>query len=342
MEFLKKANRLLFFLLAVFLAFIYLDAFLIPFGFGIFLAMLIVPFSSFLEKHKVNTALSSLTSTLLLFICLGSLSYLFMYQISHFADQLPDVREEIQSTMQSLQLQITSMTGVPPEEQQDIVDSRSDALWSGIESRIAAVIGGILDFAFKFMLVFIYVFLLLLYREKFRSFLISFHETEEEKENARDAVNSISKVVYHYLWGRVQVMSALAVMYYVTFLVFGLPFALLVTLFGALITVIPYLGPLVSGIVPVIFAILFFEDLSYILIFALCILVIQLIESYVFEPFLIGKEVKLNALVVIVAVILGGTIWGVAGMILFVPMFATIKIIFNHSDGLRPLGSVLE
>ena len=136
-------------------------------------------------------------------------------------------------------------------------------------------------------------------------------------------------------------MLALAVMYYVTFIIFGLPFALLFTLFGALITIIPYIGPLISGLLPVIFALIFFDSVSVKLTFIVILIIIHLVESYIFEPFFVGKEVKLNALAVVIAIILGGIIWGVAGMILFVPLTATIKIVSNHSEKLKPLGALL-
>lgn len=341
MDFLKKANRLLFFLIAIYLVFYHLAAFLIPLTFGIFFAMLILPFTRFLEKYKFNTILSSLTSTFVLFLFLGVLSYLFILQIGQLADQLPGIRGNIESVIENLEEQIVSATGGPIEDQQEIIEERTRALWGIIETQIAGFIGGVLDFTLKFLLTFVYVFIFLLYREKFMRFIIRMYSTKKEKENARDVINEITKVVYQYLWGRAQVMLSLAVMYYITFLIFGLPFALLITIFGALITIIPYIGPLLSGLVPVSFAIIFFEDVSYIVIFSITILVIQLVESYFFEPYFIGKEVKLNALAVIIAVILGGIIWGVAGMILFVPIFATIKITSNHSEDLRPFGALL-
>ncbi|MEX0660472.1 MAG: AI-2E family transporter [Balneolaceae bacterium] len=336
MEFLKKANYLLLFLAAVLLFLYYLGTFLIPIGFGIFLAMLILPLSNLLERYKFNRILSSLVSTFVLFIFSGIFFYLFIYQISGFAEELPSVEEELRTAIERIQEEVADATG---ESQQSIVGI--DTLWEIIESRIAGFIGGILEFTFQFLLVFVYVFLFLLYRTKLFNFIISMYSSNREEENAKEALSKISKVVFHYLWGRIQVMFSLAIMYYTIFLIFGLPYALLLTLFGALVTVIPYLGPLISGILPVAFALIFFDDLSQILIFALCVLIIQLIESYVLEPLLIGREVELNALSVIVAVILGGIIWGVAGMILFVPIFATIKIISNHSNRIQPLGNLL-
>ncbi len=341
MDFLNKTNRLLFFLIAIYLLFYHLAGFLIPITFGIFLTMLILPFTRFLEKYKFNSILSSLTSTFVLFLFLGVLSYLFIFQISQLADQLPGMRGNIEEVIENLEEQIAAATGLTIEEQQERIEERIRALWGDIETRIAGFIGGVLEFTLKFLLVFVYVFIFLLYRKKFMRFIVKLYSTKKEKENARNVVNEITKVVYQYLWGRAQVMLSLAVMYYITFLIFGLPFALLITIFGALITIIPYFGPLVSGLVPISFAIIFFEDISYIVIFSITIIVIQLVESYFFEPYFIGKEVKLNALAVIIAVLLGGIIWGIAGMILFVPILATIKIISNHSKDLRPFGALL-
>jgi predicted PurR-regulated permease PerM len=61
----------------------------------------------------------------------------------------------------------------------------------------------------------------------------------------------------------------------------------------------------------------------------------------VLEPLILGKEVKLNPLVVIVAIVVGGIMWGLAGMILFVPIFAMVKIISLNHSGLKPIGFLL-
>ncbi|MEX2402901.1 MAG: AI-2E family transporter, partial [Balneolales bacterium] len=210
MPFFEKANRILFFLIAAFLLLYYLDGFLIPLTFGIFFAMLILPFTLFLERYKLSAALSAIISTLLLFILVGGLTFLFISQIMQFAEQLPDLQDEVQAAIERLQQQIASATGILPDEQQDIAEDRMQGIWEFIEGQAANFIGGLLGFSFSFLLVFIYTFLLQLYREKFARYAISSYTTAEEKENARHAINQISKVVYQYLWGRIQLMTALA------------------------------------------------------------------------------------------------------------------------------------
>lgn len=341
MKFLKKTNTILIFLIIVLILFYYGAPFFIPFGFGIFLAMLMTPLCNFLERHKFNSFIAALLSTIVVFAAIGAISYLFIYQISLFTRDLPELRQEANAMVENIQQQIFSSTGITLEEQDTIIQNRSGTLIGIVESHLTNFFSGILDIAFKFILLFIYVLLFLLYRKKFRRFFAKLYKDEDRRENAEKILSKVSKVVYHYLWGRVQVMSILAVLYYITFLIFGLPYAILITIFGALITIIPYLGPLLSGVVPVLFSILYFEDTYTIVLFATIVLIIQLIESYVLEPLIIGKEVKINPLAVIIAIILGGIIWGIAGMILFVPIFATIKIISNHNEKLKPIGYLL-
>lgn len=340
-EGLKKFNNILLFIFAVLILLYFGATFLIPFTFGIFLATLMTPLSDLLEK-KINLPriISSFISTLVIFIIIGGISFLFIYQLSRFAQDLPNLRYEFLTFIESIQQNITSFTGLSLEEQNRILQNRSDTILFSIENYLTRFLGNILDTAIKFLLVLIYVFLLMLYRSKFKDFVMMY-ANENQEEKVEVVMHKTSKVVYQYLWGRVKVMTILGIMYYITFLIFNIPYAILLTIFGALITIIPYIGPFISGLLPIMFAILFGMDFYNVLIFSAAIIVIQLIESYILEPVIIGKEVELNPLVVIIAVILGGFIWGMSGMILFVPIFAMIKIISNHNSNLKPIGYLL-
>lgn len=337
---LTKIIKILLLILVVF-AFLYVgSSFLIPFIFGIFFALLMTPLSNVLERAKIGRTIASLISTLVVFIIAGSFLFLFIYQMNQFVSNITSVREEVQSFLKGIQEQIESLTSLTAEEQNKIWQQRSEEWLKNIEPVVTNFFGDILNTMVSFLLVLVYMFLLLLYRGKISDFIMMYTR-ENKKEHINKIVHKISKVVHHYLLGRVKVMFILGIMYYVTFLIFDLPYAILLTIFGALITVIPYIGPLISGILPILFSVLFFDNLEKILLFSILIVIEQLIESYVLEPLILGKEVQLNPLVVIVAVVIGGMFWGLAGMILFVPIFAMFKIISNNSPGLEPVGFLL-
>lgn len=340
MENLSKVNKFLIFILAGFALLHFGASFLIPFLFGAFLASLMGPFCDLLESFRVNRIIASLISTFVVFIVVGGLLFLFVFQADQFVSDIGSVKTQLQQLMDNIEKQITSIANITAEEQKKFWEERSDEILGRIESLATNFFSGVLNALSGLLLILIYVFLLLLYRDRITEFIMMYI-SEGKKEHTEEIIDRMSKVVYHYLWGRAKVMSLLGIMYYVTFLIFDLPYALLITIFGALITIIPYLGPLISGIVPIVFSFLFFESIPKAVIFSIIVIIEQLIESYFFEPWIIGREVKLNPLIVIVAIILGGMVWGLAGMILFVPLFAIVKIIFNNRSGLEPIGFLL-
>ncbi len=335
---LKKANQVLLFIALIFAFLYYGSSFFVPFVFGIFFTTLILPLSRFFQHRlKLNRILAALASTIILFVAAGSILFLLIYQINHFVSDFSESREQIQSFINDLQKQIASITNLSEYEQDKILEERSQGILDTVEPWLAGAFGSILTTLGNFLIMLIYVFLLLIYRKKFTEFAMMYSKNKDKAE-VREILHKTGGVAYQYLLGRIKVMSILAILYIITFLLFDLPYAILLTLFGALITIIPYLGPFISGLLPVLFAIIFFEDIQKVIFFAIIVITIQLIESYVLEPLIMGKQIELNPLVVIIMIVVGGMVWGLAGMILFVPMFAMFKIISAHIESLQPVG----
>ena len=340
MKSLEQINRILLFILLIVVILYWGAPFLIPFIFGILITFLMVPLCNLLERIRIPRIVASTLSTLVVFIVFGGTLLLLIAQMNLFISDMPSMEDKIASIIESSQNKIESITNLTLGKQNEILKERSGQIIEKIEPFVTGFFGNVFNAVFSFFLVLIYVFLLLLYRNKISDFLMMYISKNQE-ESAKDTFFKISKVAFQYLWGRAQVMILLGIMYFITFKIFGLPYALLLTLFGVVITIIPYLGPLISGTLPILFSFLYFDSLQKIIFFSTLVIIIQLIESYVLEPLIIGKEVKLNALVIIVAIVLGGIMWGLAGMILFVPIFAIIKIISLNLSGLRPIAFLL-
>ena len=337
---LAQINRILLFILLIIIFFYYGAPFLITFIFGVFFAFLMAPLCKLLEKWKINRTVAALFSTFLVFIVFGAMLFVFIIQIDLFVSDMPSIEDKVENFIEGVQNKIESVTNLSLGEQDKILEDRSGQIIEKIEPFVTSFFGNVFSAVFSFFLVLVYLFLLLLYRDKIFNFVMMYI-SENNEESTKETLHKISKVVFSYLWGRAQVMLLLGIMFFITFTLFGLPYALLFTLFGAVITIIPYFGPLISGLLPILFSFVYFESLQKILILSAIIIAIQLIESYVLEPLILGKEIELNPLIVIIAIVVGGIMWGLAGMILFVPIFAIIKIIsLNHSE-LKPIGFLL-
>jgi predicted PurR-regulated permease PerM len=338
---LQKANTVLLFCFLVIIGLYYGSSFLIPLTFAIFFATLIVPVSNLLEnKWGVGRVLSSFISTILLFIGIGLLIFFLFRQLGVFLSDLIERREDILDYINSLQLDIMESTGFTLEQQKNLLKDEFASILQGVQGFITKMLGGITGMLGNFFLMLIYVLLLLINRDKFVEFLMKYVDGDDKGE-AREIMAETQKVAHKYLWGRIQVMALLGIMYTITFLAFDLEHAALLIIFGVIITIIPYIGPFISGVLPVLFMIIFGGSPVEIIIFTILVMIIQLIESYVLEPVIIGSEVQQSPLFVIIAIILGGAIWGAAGLILFVPIFGILKIIFDHSRELKPLGFLI-
>lgn len=338
---LKRINQVLIFFIALVVILYFGSSFLIPMVFGIFLAMLMTPFSDRLEKKGVNRIFSSILSTLVVFIVTSGIVFLVVFQLRTFLSDLPAMREQLLQYLTQLQNYIASVSDFSKQEQQNTLQTLSENLLKRFESELASVFANLAMVGFNFILVFVYALLFMLYRRKLTR-VIMMLVSETEKENARKAVFEMGHVAYHYLWGRIKVMFLLAVLYLITLFLFGVPYAVLLTVAGAVITIIPYIGPLIGIIIPILVYMLHADGIYQVAFFTGIIFVIHLFESYLLEPLIVGREVELNPLMVIVSIIVGGLIWGIAGMIMFVPIFAIVKIASAHFTALKPLGYLLS
>lgn len=338
---LRKTNTALIFIFLV-IAALYLGAsILVPITFAIFFATLVLPVSNFLErKAGWGRILSSFISTFLLMVGVGVVFFFLIQQLGIFMNDLVERKDEIQDYLVLIRNEIMNSTGFTLEQQEEMFRDRLSQILQFTQKFVSGMLTGVLGMVLKFLLILIYVFLFLVNRDKFEKFIMSYVE-QDQKEEADLILKDTKKVAHKYLWGRIQVMLILGVMYLITFTAFGLEHTALLVIFGVIITIIPYIGPFVSGLLPILFMIVFGGTSTEIILFSIIVLIIQLIESYVLEPLIIGAEVKQSPLFIIIAIILGGAIWGAAGLILFVPIFGILKIFFDHTRELKPLGYLI-
>ncbi len=338
---LRKVNTILIFCFALIVGLYFAAPILVPFVFAVFFASLILPISEFLErKFNAGRITSSFVSTFILLVGVGLILFFLIRQLGLFIDDLVTRKEELLAYVDVLREKIMSVTGITLQEQKDIFQARSSEFFDVFQTFLKNFLAGVTAIVVKFLVVLLYVLLLLINRDKFLKFLMMY-TSEEKKKETKEIVSQLKNVANKYLWGRLQVMIILGIMYAITFYSYGLEHATLLLIFGVIVTIIPYLGPFISGLLPIIFMILFGGGTLEIVSFTVIVVIIQLIESYVLEPIIIGSEVQQSPLFVIIAILIGGALWGAAGLILFVPIFGMLKILFDHNKSLKPIGFLI-
>jgi predicted PurR-regulated permease PerM len=136
-------------------------------------------------------------------------------------------------------------------------------------------------------------------------------------------------------------MVILAVLNISAYSIIGVKHAVFFGLIGAILNIIPYIGPFIGALLPTAYAALTMDNpLSPVFIFA-CYQVIQVLEGNFLTPKIVGGQVNLNAFVTFLGLILGASIWGVAGMILIIPILAILREIFDLSNSTKPYALLL-
>lgn len=124
-------------------------------------------------------------------------------------------------------------------------------------------------------------------------------------------------------------------------LILGIEYAIILGIMGAFLNLIPYLGGIIAIALPMIIAFITKDSLTYpVLVFCIYML-IQFIDNNVIIPRIVASRVKINALVSVIAVLLGSALWGISGMFLSIPLIAIIKVICDHIEPLKPWGFLL-
>jgi len=164
---------------------------------------------------------------------------------------------------------------------------------------------------------------------------------DKHKETVKQVAVQVQEIVRNYIVGMSIVILILAVLYSILLYSMGIRHALFFAIFAALLNVIPFVGPFIGATLPITFALFTKESLLYPIGILAAFYVIQNIEGNFFTPKIVGKKVSMNPFMTIVALFVGNFIWGLAGMILFIPGMAILKVIFDVIPGMEPYGFLL-
>ena len=158
-----------------------------------------------------------------------------------------------------------------------------------------------------------------------------------EEKHTREIIlentfKAIIEQIQRYIIAKITVNLMAGITVFVALLLFNVDFAIIWGLFLFFLNFIPTIGSAIALILPTIMALIQFGSLSYALIICGVIAAIQTVFFNILEPMIIGKRLNLNPLIILLAVLLWGYIWGIAGMLFSVPLTAIIKIIISNSE----------
>lgn len=314
---------------------------LMPLAFAAFIAMLLSPVVSRLEQWKLGRAFSIILTIVLVLVILGGVISLISAQFVQFAERVPEVTERLkQVTGEGIRF-LEETVGLSQEQRTNYLEQGFSNLIDKSGSYISSFVGATTSTFTLVTVLPIFIFFLLYYREMYVTFFRKLFEQKDGNARIDEVLINVQNVTQNYLVGMLTVIGILAVLNTTGLALIGLEHAIFFGVFAALMAVIPYLGIIMGALPPVLFAFLLGDSLIQPVLVIAIFAGIQFLEGNFITPRIVGSKVSINPFMAILALIIGGEIWGISGMILFVPLIGILRVIFKEIEELKPYGYLL-
>ncbi|MEX0968114.1 MAG: AI-2E family transporter [Bacteroidia bacterium] len=312
----------------------------IPLALAGLISILLFPLCQRLEKWGIHRILAIIICIILIFIVLGGIIFLLSTQVIRFTNELPQLLESVSKKFNDIQDHFSRWFNVSPEGQMDWLRKQTENLLASGGSMLQSTLFATTNTFAVLGLLPIYIFFFLFYRDKFKNFVYKVSPNEKH-EKAKMIMGKIKNVVQSYIAGLLIVIIILAILNTVGLTIIGIRYALFFGVMAALLTVIPYIGIFIGSALPILMALLTKDSLVYPLAVFILFTVIQFLEGNFITPNVVGSKVSINPFAAILALIIGGAIWGIPGMIISVPMLGMLKVILDNVEELKPYGYLM-
>lgn len=314
--------------------------FLFPLTLAGMLAMLLVPICEYFEKKKMPRALAALIGVLALMAAIGGIMTLLGWKVSGFAEDMSEMRQRGLEAFNKLREWINANLGIDKQKQEEIVEN-SQQEGGGAGNMLMTFTSGAFSIMVDTVLVLVYTFLFIIYRSKIKNFILMLVK-EDKRPKTSLILQESAKVSQQYLGGLFKMIIVLWIMYGIGFSAIGVENAIFFAILCGILEIVPFVGNFLGSLITVLAVTIQGGDARMILGVVGIYIFIQFIQTYILEPLVVGNEVRINPLFTIIVLVLGELIWGIAGMILAIPLLGILIIIFDHIPSLKPYAYLIS
>ena len=313
---------------------------IMPVLMAFFLSIVLLPIYRFLRARKFPEVLSILLPILLGAVFIAAVIWFFSIQISILANDIPQIQKHINYHLNNLSDWINYKTDFSTQEQIKFLNEQSNKLLINAGNIIGGAAGSITS-AFIFIgLVPIYIYLFLSYKNLLLRFVFVWFEPDQHRK-VQEVMKEIEVIIKNYLIGLLIQIAYITVLLGGILLLFGIKHALLIGVIFALLNLIPYVGALIGNLLGVMLTLTSSKELLPIFTVLGVIGIVQFVDNNILMPRIVGSKVRINAFAAILGVFICGSLAGISGMFLALPMVAVLKIIFDRSKTFKPWGILL-
>lgn len=313
---------------------------LIPLSFAMLISFILFPLCNWLERKSLSRMSAILFSMSILMMIVSGIVFLLIQQFISFLNEWTIIKEKLVATIEDSSIYLFNTFHINREQQNQLLKELVNQSGGNIISIIRQMISVYSLSLVLVILVPIYSVLILYYRTRLVKALYMVFPIES-RVGIKKILSQTITAYYNFIKGMGIVYFVVGTLNSLGLLLIGVPHAILFGYIAAILTFIPYVGIIVGSLLPITMAWITYSSIWYPLGVVALFSFVQYLEANLIFPLAVSNRLKINALVTLVAIILGGVVWGVAGMILFVPFLAIAKLITDNSPKLKTWSTLL-
>jgi predicted PurR-regulated permease PerM len=336
----SNALNLLFIIGLIFCLYI-LKPIVVPLIIALILTVSIFPLVNFLEKKwRANRVISALTAIFTLSIILFGLLAFIVYELTDILEKSDLYILKLTEVYNSILSYLDANFGIRKSE----LSLKKFNMGATIKDNFTNIIGFLTSSGSIFsdiILIPLYIFFFLIYRKFFKSFIFKAFSSDGNDLRVKSVLAKLYKVQQNYLYGLFTVMFIVGLLNSVGLLILGIENAFFFGFLAAILLLIPYIGIMIGSLLPALVALATKDSAWYAAGVIAIFMFIQVIEGNYITPKITGSKVSINSFVAILSIILFSMLWGTAGMIVALPVIASLKVVFDTIPELKPYGFLI-
>ena len=330
---------------AIILLFLYYAAgVVITLLFSILLAYFLDPAVELLEKFRLPRTLGAMVMVLVLTSAMAAAGYGLWTRVADFADDWPKysgllqhVAATVQGKIQGIEGKVSQIAPTEGTASGTATPEERSLMRTLILRGIGSLYALFLEVTFMPFLVF---FMLAEKRGVWHGTLQLFPVSR--RTQVKETLEDLRDVLRDYLAGMSIVTLVVIAVSSLFFWMLGLDYPILTGIVSGLLNMVPYIGTVLAWLPAFVIALAKWKTIGQFVLIAATLTGIHLLALNLLAPQLVGRRVRLNAVAITVSLLFWGWVWGGMGLVLAIPITATLRVICDHTESWKPIGRWLS
>jgi len=313
----------------------------VPLSFALLISFVLYPVCRWLEVKGIPRWGAIALCLLLLMLIFGGLAWLLLNQFLRLIDEWPTLQQKLLDAIQKLSIYLSEKAGIKVARQVAWAENMANTAGANALGMVRDVVYTSAVSVVLLVLIPLYVALILFNREQLAAALFSLFYRSEHR-TIRTILRETITTYYNFIKGMAIVYAIVGTLNTIGLLILGVPHALFFGVVASILTFIPYVGITIGAILPMTVAWITYDSIWYPLGVVIVFAVVQYLEANLIFPWAVSYRLQVNMLFTLLAIVAGGILWGAAGMILFIPFLAILKLIADKHEYMRPVSLLLS